>query len=212
MRIGGEAMVEFIRAWVIGAVAWFMLTNVGSLVFQLLAPAEHVAGFGWALLWLGAIGFAAYFLSVVASALVHRAPDRHRFGRNALAVLAAPVVGTAVDTARLLTGTGVNWTLYLSWTAVALAGAAAAFLLMRRLQAPAVVESATGNRVRVPRTYWDRTDAGAAEHAAAGDEASEAEATGSDEPGSGESERPGAEKNAEPEAAGESQAEAPEPK
>ncbi|MDT0304107.1 hypothetical protein [Streptomonospora wellingtoniae] len=172
-------MVEFIRAWVIGAVAWFMLTNVGSLVFQLLAPAEHVGSFGWALLWLGAIGFAAYFLSVVASALVHRAPDRHRFGRNALAVLAAPVVGTAVDTARLLTGSGVNWTLYLSWTAVALAGATTAFLLMRRVQTPAVVESATGSRVRVPRTYWDRTEPGEREGAV--------EETGSKDTGAEES-------------------------
>ncbi|KII00014.1 hypothetical protein LP52_03440 [Streptomonospora alba] len=151
-------MVEFIRAWVIGAVVWFMLTNVGALAFQLLAPAEHVRDFTGALLWLGGIGFAAYFLSVVAAALAHRSPDRHSLGRNAVAVLAAPVVGTAVDTGRLLTGSGMNWALYASWTAVALAGAVIAFGLMRRLQAPTVVESATGKRVRVPRTYWDRTE------------------------------------------------------
>ncbi|MFD0772699.1 hypothetical protein ACFQZ2_02050 [Streptomonospora algeriensis] len=151
-------MVEFIRAWVIGAVVWFMLTNVGALVFQLLAPAEHVRSFGWALLWLGGIGFTAYFLSVAAAALAHRPPDRHRLGRNAVAVLTAPAAGTAIDTARLLTGSGMNWALYASWTAVALVGAVLAFGLMRRLQAPTVVESATGKRVRVPRTYWDRVE------------------------------------------------------
>ncbi|NYI95603.1 hypothetical protein HNR12_001880 [Streptomonospora nanhaiensis] len=154
-------MVEFVRAWIIGAVSWFMLTNIGALAFRLLAPPEHAGSFGWALLWLGGIGFAAYFLTVVATALVHRAPDRHDLGRNALAVLLAPLVGTAIDTGRLLAGTGVNWPLYGSWTAIALVGAVLAFLLMRRLQRPAVVEAETGDRV--PKTYWDRTDAGSAE-------------------------------------------------
>ncbi|MUL42542.1 hypothetical protein FZ103_15405 [Streptomonospora sp. PA3] len=188
-------MVEFIRAWIIGAVAWFMLTNIGALAFQLLAPAEHVRSFGWALLWLGGIGFAAYFLSAVAAALVHRAPDRHDLGRNAIAVLAAPAAGTAVDTARLLTGSEVNWALFGSWTAIALAGAVLAFLLMRRLQRPAVVESPTGERLRVPKTYWDRTEAteprddaengkaGEGREAAesAGDESAEAESGEADE-------------------------------
>ncbi|MDA0563229.1 hypothetical protein LG943_02625 [Streptomonospora sp. S1-112] len=165
-------MVEFVRAWIIGAVSWFMLTNIGALAFRLLAPPEHTQSFGWALLWLGGIGFAAYFLTVVATALVHRAPDRHDLGRNALAVLPAPVVGSSVDTGRLLAGTGVNWPLYASWTAIALVGAVLAFLLMRRLQRPAVVEAETGARVRVPKTYWDRTDAGSPEDATAPDEPS----------------------------------------
>ncbi|GAB3454324.1 hypothetical protein GCM10027570_34320 [Streptomonospora sediminis] len=190
-------MVEYIRAWVIGAVAWFMLTNLGTLAFGVLAPAEHLRSFGWALLWLGGIGFAAYFLSAVAAAAVHRAPDRHRFGRNAAAVLAAPVVGTAVDTARLLTGTGVNWALYGSWTAIALAGAVLGFVLMRRVQAPVVLDSATGERVRVPRTYWDRTESAATDDAEPG-EPGTAE-SGNAEPGDAE---PGETGDADPDNAG----------
>lgn len=177
-------MVEYIRAWVIGAVAWFMLTNLGTLVFGVLAPAEHMRSFGWALLWLGGIGFAAYFLSAVAAAAAHRAPDRHRLGRNAAAVLAAPVAGTAVDTARLLTGTGVNWALYGGWTAIALAGAVLGFLLMRRVQAPVVLDSATGERVRVPRTYWDRIEPVATDDAEPGEQ--ETAESGNAEPGDGE--------------------------
>ncbi|GAA4891652.1 hypothetical protein [Streptomonospora salina] len=195
-------MVEFIRAWIIGAVVWFMLTNAGALAFRLLAPAEHAGTFTGALLWLGGIGFAAYFLSVVAAALVHRPPDRHSLGRNAVAVLAAPAVGTAVDTGRLLAGSGVNGALYASWTAVALAGAALAFVLMRRLQAPTVVESATGKRVRVARTYWDRTERSGAGEQNGGRDAEGAgsrtpetpeapEASGSQESGSQESEATG---------------------
>ncbi|QBI53152.1 hypothetical protein [Streptomonospora litoralis] len=151
-------MVEYIRAWVIGAVAWFLLTNLGTLVFHLAAPAEHTRSFGWALVWLGAIGFSAYFLSAVAAALVHRAPDRHRFGRNAAAVLAAPAAGTVVDTARLLLGAEINWALYGGWTGIALVGAVLGFLLMRRLQSGRVTEAETGERIRVPKTYWDRAE------------------------------------------------------
>ncbi|GAA3725852.1 hypothetical protein [Salinactinospora qingdaonensis] len=127
--------MDLLTSWLAGIAAWLVLNTIGSVVIVEYAPAEQLQNFASSVAWNGTAGFIAYLLTAVVAALVHRRPERQRLGRNALAALGAPVVGTLGNAAVLLFTPGAQWGVFWSWSVIALAGAVVGWLLTRWMRA-----------------------------------------------------------------------------
>ncbi|GLU47749.1 hypothetical protein [Nocardiopsis ansamitocini] len=123
--------MDVIVSWLVGSVSWFALKVAGTVAVVWLASPEELSSFEGAVLWNGGIGFVCYLLVAVVAGLAHRAPERRRLGRNALAVLGAPVLLTLLDGALTAVAPDPDPALFLACAVISLLGAVAGWLLVR---------------------------------------------------------------------------------
>lgn len=126
--------MDFIRPWSAGVVLWVTLSVAGVYVTALFAPIEYVTDSGLAIVWLGSTGFVAHLLAAAGASLLHRAPQRFRAGRNAVAALGAPAAGTVLNIAMFRPDIPADVWVFVAWNIIALVGAVAGWLLVRVLR------------------------------------------------------------------------------
>lgn len=128
--------MDLVVSWLVGVVSWFVLHFLATIVVVQSASPEQLSSFDGAVLWYGSTGFVAYLAAAALAGLAHRSPQRRRTGRNALAALGVPVAVTVVNAAALGFEPDARWGVFLAWSAVALVGAVAGWLLVRALRSP----------------------------------------------------------------------------